>query len=115
MPHAKAANDAKLFAFCGAEFVHRTVSFLTDHNMVPRCFRWNGLGGWSMGPPSPQPSPEERENGAARAGCLTPPLRPRLPVHRSPKGLSGWALSKSPEGGAGSPLSSGERAGVRAD
>ena len=40
MPHAKAAKDANQFAFSGAEFVHRIVSFLTDQNIRVRlCLR----------------------------------------------------------------------------
>ena len=40
MPHAKGAKAAKKFVFCGAEFVHRIVSFLTDQNIPVRlCLR----------------------------------------------------------------------------
>ena len=44
VPHAKGAKDAKQFAFCGAEFVHRIVSFLTDQNIPVRlCLRAFGV------------------------------------------------------------------------
>ena len=80
--------------------------------MVPRYFRWNGLGGERIGPPSPRPSPPgEGGRGGSCWMFRHPSIRPRLPVHRSPKGLTGWALSKSPEGGAGSLSPGGEGRG----
>ena len=77
-----------------------------------RFFRWNSLavGAWAR----PHPGPLPRGEGGRGGSCWLfrhLSIRPRLPVPRSPKDLTGWTLSQSPEGGAGSPLSWGRGPG----
>ena len=84
--------------------------------LVPRGLRWHGLGGGSMGPPSPRPSPPGR--GRTRRLVLevstpldsAPPSRASKP--KRPDGQGAFAVTR---GRRWLPPLLGEGAGVRAD